>query len=312
MPYCKRQGRSASRIAVIVNPNSRAGSRGSLRPLLERRFGSRLESVCQVSGPDEATALSRQLARSGIETLVAAGGDGTVNAVVNGMMGSSSRLGILPTGTANDLASSLRLPVSMEAACTSILEGNVRTIDVVRVNDWYFITAGGIGLPAHVINTVNQSRRGSGWLNACVRRAGSGLYALSTLYHVTRAAGTAETMALKLEDQTVRLPVYALLVANLSTIGKYMHIAPGACPGDGQLRVVVFAARSCRSFAAAALRTLNGSHGRSASVSMYRGRRLNLTTDRPTTFCADGELKLCGSSFDFEVIPGAIRVICSR
>jgi diacylglycerol kinase (ATP) len=309
MKYENLQETTDSKIAVIVNPDSRSGSRGTLLPLLERRFQSRLDRVRQVSGTAEATELARQLVREGVCTIVAAGGDGTVNAVVNGVVGSRCRLGILPAGTANDLATGLNLPTTLEAACTNILQGTERSVDVIRVNHWHFITAGGIGLPVHVIETVDQLRRGPACVRAGARLAGSGLYALCMLYQLIRPAQPVTKLEVHLEDGTIGLSVYALLVANVGTIGRYMRVAPEAGVEDGQLRVVAFSAGSPWSFAAAGLRTLNGSHGRMSSVHMFSGRRLKLTTDRPTRFCADGELRSPSVSYDIEVVPRAIHLI---
>ena len=299
-----------SKIAVIVNPESRSGSRGTLLPLLKRRFHSRLGTVRQVSGTAEATLLAHQLVRENVSTIVAAGGDGTVNAVVNGVVGSRCRLGILPTGTANDLATGLNIPRPLEAACTYILHGTKRSIDVIRVIHWHFITVGGIGLPVHVIETVDRLRGGPACVRACARLTGSGLYALAMLYHLVHPAGMIAKVELRLADVTLDLPVYALLIANVGTIGRYMRVAPDAFVDDGQLRVVAFGAKSPWHMAAAGLRTFNGSHGRLAHVHVFSGRKLKLTTNRPTRFCADGELKSPAASFDIEIVPRAIALIC--
>jgi diacylglycerol kinase family enzyme len=153
--------------------------------------------------------------QAGVELVVAVGGDGTVNAVVNGLVGSRCRLGILPTGTANDLATSVGLPRQLADACQVILQGAVRNIDVIRVNAWHFITSGGVGLPVDVLETVDDLRGRTGPGRRCARLLGSGLYPISMLYHLIRGVGQARNVELQLDGRRISLRVQALLVSNL-------------------------------------------------------------------------------------------------
>ncbi|HEB29626.1 hypothetical protein LCGC14_3070530 [marine sediment metagenome] len=83
------------------------------------------------------------------------GGDWSVNEVLNGIMGSDVAIGIIPTGTANDLASYYRLPCNIEKACDIILKRRIHRADLILVNNRYFITAGGLGFSSEVANIVN-------------------------------------------------------------------------------------------------------------------------------------------------------------
>jgi diacylglycerol kinase family enzyme len=186
----------------------------------------------------------------------------------------------------------------------------MRTIDVVRVNGWHFVTAGGIGLPVSIIETVEKLRRGPKGSRVMARLTGSGLYALAMFYHTFFAARLARTVEVRIGTQFESLPLYALLIANMSTIGRYMRVAPEAHVADGHLRVVTFGAQSPWHLATAAMRTLNGSHGGAASVRTFTGRCVTLRTDTPTPFCADGETRLCDTSFKIEIVPNALSLIC--
>ena len=255
--------------------------------------------------------MTGELIRAGVDTVVAAGGDGTVNAVVNGMVGTDCRLGIIPVGTANDLAAGLDIPPDVEEACGVVLEGTALRIDVIRVNSWHFVTAGGIGLPVDVVETVGGLRRRSGPAPALAQILGPALYPLSMAYHLFRGARTARTVDVELDDRKMRLRVVALLVANLRSVGRYMQIAPQASLADGLLHLFVLEATGSRlALVSSALRTLNGSAARGACVRMLSGRRLTLNTEGRTSFCADGELGLRGSTFKLEVVPEGINVIC--
>lgn len=253
---------------------------------------------------------TRELVGTGVDTIVAAGGDGSINAVVNGLVGSHCRLGVIPAGTANDLAASVGLPGRMADACQVILQGRVRQIDVIRVNSWHFITSGGVGLPVAVLETVDHLRGSSRW---CARRLGSGLYPMALLYHLIRGAGKAQNVELILDGRKLDLSIHALLVSNLQRIGKYMCIAPRADAADGRLHLFALEAAGSRlQVALSALSTLARQEGRHHGVRMLSGRRLVLNMERATTFCADGETRLCSSSFRFDVVPGGVQLICPR
>jgi diacylglycerol kinase (ATP) len=142
---------------IIGNPNSgRAGSEGFLERCAEiLRSGGLGVEVLNTERPDHATELA---ALAGDRLVVAAGGDGTINEVINGL-GEGATLGILPLGTANVLARQLGLPLDVERACESILRGETARIDLgVATNregeERRFACMAGIGFDAHVVRAV--------------------------------------------------------------------------------------------------------------------------------------------------------------
>ena len=142
---------------IIGNPNSgRAGDAGYLERFAEilRSRGHSVE-VLNTEHPNHATELA---ARAGNRLVVAAGGDGTVNEVLNGLS-EEATLGILPLGTANVLARELGLPLDGEAACRRILDGEVSRVDFGVATDAggverRFACMAGIGFDAQVVGTV--------------------------------------------------------------------------------------------------------------------------------------------------------------
>lgn len=112
------------------------------------------------SSPGDARALARRAAAQGVETIVAAGGDGTINEVVNGMNGSRSRLGILPVGTMNVFAAELGIPMdNLEAAWSVIEAGHVRSLDLPTVNGDCFVQLAGAGLDAQVVRQTTTDSK---------------------------------------------------------------------------------------------------------------------------------------------------------
>jgi len=140
--------------AVILNPS--AGNEQA------RHWQERIESIvggCPVRvtlHSAEAEALARRAAEEGFGKIVAAGGDGTVNEVVNGIVGSSAALGLLPIGTVNVFAMELGLPLRNLKLCWDIIQGdNVRFVDLPSANGRFFVQLAGVGLDAQVVKETS-------------------------------------------------------------------------------------------------------------------------------------------------------------
>ena len=143
---------------IIGNPNSgRAGSKGYLERCAKiLRSGGLTVEILNTEHPDHATELASSIDSS---LVVAAGGDGTINEVVNGLAGKDATLGILPLGTANVLAREIGLPLDVERACERIPRGERARIDLgVATNresvERRFACMAGIGFDAHVVRAV--------------------------------------------------------------------------------------------------------------------------------------------------------------
>ncbi len=105
--------------------------------------------------PGDARAFAAAAVKEGFATIVAAGGDGTVNEVVNGLAGSDAALGILPVGTMNVFAAELGLPGDLDEAWAVIRGGRKRRVDLLRANQQYFIQLAGVGLDALVVQATS-------------------------------------------------------------------------------------------------------------------------------------------------------------
>ena len=136
---------------IVLNPRARAAHRLQLENQLSGV--ARGATVRLTSGPGDAEFLARDAARQGFRTVVAAGGDGTVNEVLRGIVGTPARLGVLPVGTVNVFARELGLPLDWEEAWARILKGRERTVDVGGANDSPFIQLAGVGFVAPVCGT---------------------------------------------------------------------------------------------------------------------------------------------------------------
>ena len=219
---------------VIVNPAAGGGralrSVSWLRERLERRPEARLE-VTRRAG--DAEAMAADAARRGHDRVIAIGGDGTVQEVVNGLLCNAvaASMGIVPVGSGNDLARSLGLPSDLPSAWRLAVGHAMRSIDVARATNGvgaqrWFASAGGIGFDAQVAAAM-ASRRG--W------HAGRAGYLLTTLAELRRFEN--RRVELSVDGVSATRDVLFVAIANGAYYGGGMRIAPSALPDDGRLDV---------------------------------------------------------------------------
>ena len=140
---------------IILNPAARGEK--------ALRFRDKVQKLCQgaslrvTSAPGDARRIAAKAVAEGYDTVVAAGGDGTINEVVNGVAGSNARMGILPLGTVNVLAKEIGIPQgNLAAAWEVVLGGQTLALDLPMANDQFFIQLAGVGLDAEVVRRTTS------------------------------------------------------------------------------------------------------------------------------------------------------------
>ncbi len=156
-------------IAVIYNPAARGEKAGRVREKIRALPRCKLMPT---TAAGDASGLARRAVEHGYPTIVAAGGDGTINDVVNGIAGADITLGVLPVGTMNVFAAELGIPGDLRKAWAVIEAGHTRRIDLGRANDQYFVQLAGVGLDAQVVaSTSRASRKALGPLSYLITAA---------------------------------------------------------------------------------------------------------------------------------------------
>ncbi len=288
---------------TLVIFNHRAGSADRFAQVTRRFEGRSGCEIRRTSHPQDARRFGQAAVEEGFDRVVVAGGDGTVSQVVNGIAPEFSRieLAVLPLGTGNDLARSLGITIEdIDAACSAVMEGKVRKIDVVRITDGttrYFVNAATGGFGAEVsadVNSQDKHRWGpfAYWMTAIAK--------LVDLHEYE--------VRLDLDGQTHDLTLYALALANGRFIGGGFPIAPAAELDDGLLHVTTIPVMSAVELLGVGLSfALGNSHlpGNSVTLNAHRVH-IHATPDMP--FSVDGEPM---SSIDatFQVLPSALSVV---
>jgi diacylglycerol kinase (ATP) len=289
---------------IIVNPTAGAGRGARLVPWLRERFaaspGAELHVTVDATEPE---ALAAAAAARGCERVVAVGGDGTVQAVLNGLLGTArqTELGVLPVGTGNDLARSLGLPADAAEAWEVAIGPSTRLIDVAQARNGegrerWFASAGGIGFDAQVAAAMARRR---GW------QAGRAGYLLTTLAELRRFEN--QRIRMTLDGVPSEHLVLLIAIANGAYYGGGMRIAPGAQPDDGLLDLCVVGDISRLTAIRELPNLYRGTHVRNRAVSMHVARAVTVEGDAETRVHLDGE-PFGGLPLEVVVRPAALSV----
>src|SRR5947208_10108979 len=294
-----------SDVPVLVFVNRAAGRRRShahlppLRTLFES-LGVPHQFV-ETSGAAELESAARQAVDQNHRVLLALGGDGTFQALVNGVCGSDVMIGILPAGGGNDFAEALGLPSDPVSAAQIILKGKPRSVDLVRVRTAdggtrLYAGGGGIGLDAEAARFASGLYR---------RLPGRLRYIASAL----RALSEHLPLKVRLEFPEEALPpveTVALLagVLNTPTYGAGLRLAPDARIDNGLLHVVLFEDLSALNVLRLLPRLTGSGELRTSRVRRWRVKAVRMYADRPCLFHGDGEI-LGPAPAGIEVVPNA-------
>lgn len=293
-----------AKTCIILNPS--AGSVRDLDDVAARLARLPNAEVRLTNKSGSAARFARTAIGKGRDTIIAAGGDGTLNEVINGIgenLG-AARVGLLPLGTGNDFARSLNLPVDLEAAIDVILAGETRAVDLVRVTSdevRYFVNVSAGGFSGLVDEKLTPEMKKTWGPLAYLRSAAAALPELRA-YRTTLAFDNAESLMLEL---------YNVVVANGRYIAGGTLIAPEAAIDDGLLDVVLIPKRPAPELALVVAQIALGTHLSSDVVIHRRATKLTVNSKPGMWFNVDGEL-VGNEPATFEVVPRALRFIAPK
>lgn len=218
------------RVLFLVNPGS--GVNQSRKALLSDYASKHLDPhiyTWDISFSESAVHLfemSRAAAENGVDIIVAVGGDGTVNQVVKGMLGSKSVLGIVPAGSGNGLGHHLHIPIEIPGALDIINQCKIKEIDTGSVNDEIFVSIAGVGFDALVAKKFATAKR-RGFLSYL------GIVTNEYTYYRPRK------YKLNIDGQVIRREALFVSFANTNQFGYNTIIAPDAAIDDGLIDVCI-------------------------------------------------------------------------
>lgn len=290
------------RIGLVIRPREGMEGLEELRGQVEelRRRGHEVWPRLTFEEGD-AVRMARAAARAGADLVVAAGGDGTINQVVNGLMEVEDwegRLGVVPLGTANDFAAGLEIPDAIAEAMEVAVGERSVVVDVARVNDRHFVnvSTGGFGATATEEAPAEAKRLLGPWA-----------------YLIT---GVKKFSELRASEARFRAPdgpsyegeVMLFAVGNAKQTGGGNMLTPRAEFGDGKLDVVIVPGMTRLDFAALLPELRVGTHVDNPAVLYFQTPELLVESEEPLSVNADGE-PMRGTRFDYRLADRPLKVM---
>lgn len=257
-----------------------------------------LPEVYMVRPDSQVEAVVHSALKGGIKLVVVAGGDGTIDSVVGAMIGSSATLGIIPTGTRNNLAYNLGIPSTIPGAVALLREGRRLKIDVGkmrhgRASRW-FLEDATLGLLSDIYPFADSVQHGD-------------LTQIGNLLSTVVSSTPSHLRMILEERKRIDMNAYMVLIANMPYIGPRFQISPDVSWNDNRLDVFVFSDMSKLDLISYAVQSTSGAV-EDDRIKHYRVKRVNIHSDPPMPVLADGML-LDPGPVTAEVHPRALAIM---
>jgi len=288
---------------VILNPFARTAENSD--DLLAKFERLQPDKICVTSEVGDAKNFAREATLAGCDTIVAAGGDGTLNEIINGIADRLSDIciGIVPLGTGNDFARSLELPNNMDDCIELIAKGCTKSFDLGRARGKqvrYFINVSTGGFSGIVDEKLTPEIKQTWGQLAYFRSAAAALPDLCA-YETTIVFDDAETLSMRL---------YNVIISNGRYVAGGIPVAPEAVLDDGLLDVILIPEKPKTELAVLTGQILLGKHLSSQAIIYRRSAKVVVNSHPGMSFNVDGELLENGPSV-FEVLPRGIQFLVS-
>jgi YegS/Rv2252/BmrU family lipid kinase len=288
------------KVRAILNPRAGVGAQRTRDAVERGRPGWSDFAVYLTRAPGHATELAREAVASGADVVVAVGGDGTVNEVARAVIGTSAALGIVPVGSGNGLARALRLPLQPARALEALERGELRAMDVGRLNGRPFLNVAGVGFDAAVGRAFHERGRRGG------RRGLLGYVHLSVRELV---AYRPTPLELECGGERLEIAPFVVTVANGPQYGSGAVVNPGARLDDGRFELVVFDHAPLPRLLLAASRMFAGGVERMPGYRRLSGTVATITSREPLAVHVDGDPVAPATRVDVELAPLALQVV---
>ena len=291
---------------LILNPIAGRGRAGALRTDIHaalRQSGIETD-VALTRAPREATDVAQRAREDGFELVIAAGGDGTLHEVINGLMRAAGSapagaLCIIPIGTGNDFIKALNLSKDWRAACQRIAVGQTRLVDIGRLNQEFFANNIGVGFDAQVgIEAAKIT-----WAQ------GMAVYVIALARHLLLSHRTPH-VNVELDGKNFAQRITLLTVGNGRCAGGGFWLTPHAEVDDGWFDICIADRLNRAQILALVPEVMKGTHINKRPVHMARARRVVITSDEPLPVHADGEILYTDAHrLEVELLPQKLEVI---
>jgi YegS/Rv2252/BmrU family lipid kinase len=286
----------AKKALLLINHHARKGKQqvATARQQLQSLGLELLEQ--EMPPPDQLSDVIRRY-RGKVDLVIIGGGDGTVNAAIAGLIDTQLPLGLLPLGTANDLARTLEIPLDIAQACQVIAAGNAQQIDVGWVNGQHFFNVASLGLSVKITRQLTKEVK---------KRWGVLAYAVSAFQVLWKSRLFHAEIRLA-DGQVHRVKTIQIAVGNGRFYGGGMAVAPDAAINDGRLDLYSLGLEHWWQMLALFPLLHRGHHASTPWSDSWEGQEFYVQTRRPRSINTDGEITTVTPAH-FRVLPRALRV----
>lgn len=251
----------------------------------------------------DAGQLAHQAIADGVESIIASGGDGTLSATAEALVGTDIPFGVVSRGTANAFAAALGIPDTIETACQTILAGKTRVVDSARCNGKPMVLLAGVGFEAETVEGADREAKD---------RYGMLAYFFSGLQQL-RELGTFEFEAkIETDERVITVTAAAITIANAAPpISIFAQGPAGIITDDGLLDLTIVAPTNRLGAIASAYHLLQTAFRDEAAkrddIGYLKAKRLKISTDPPQKVVLDGEL-IGATPIEVECIPSSLTI----
>ena len=287
---------------IILNPVSAKGRAVDLRKEIESEFKKlKLDYQIHISKSlqDMMNATKKNL-KNGFTNFIGVGGDGTIHYMANILAGTDKNLGVIPTGSGNDIAVNLGLPSDVKSCCRIIKKGATKRLDLGLINDkYYYLCIAGSGFDSQVNDLANNTR---------LPVKGPAKYS----YSVYKTLITFKSKKFFMDYDNSQREVFGMMItaSNMPSYGGGMRITPDADPEDGLFDICIIKRMSKLHFIKVFPKVYEGKHIEDSNVEIFRTSYLKLDSEYRFSVFADGEY-ICKLPASFKVAPKKLNFIVS-
>lgn len=287
---------------IILNPVSAKGRAMDLRKEIESEFKKlKLDYQIHISKSlqDMMNATKKNL-KNGFTNFIGVGGDGTIHYMANILAGTDKNLGVIPTGSGNDIAVNLGLPSDIKSCCRIIKKGATKRLDLGLINDkYYYLCIAGSGFDSQVNDLANNTR---------LPVKGPAKYS----YSVYKTLITFKSKKFFMDYDNNQREIFGMMItaSNMPSYGGGMRITPDADPEDGLLDICIIKRMSKLHFVKVFPKVYEGKHIEDSNVEIFRTSYLKLDSEYRFSVFADGEY-ICKLPAIFKVVPKKLNFIVS-
>ncbi len=289
------------KVLIIINPTSGTGKQKSALKAIEKKI-DRINfdyEIKETQYAHHATEIARQAATDGCDIVVAVGGDGTVNEVAQGLVGTQTKMGIIPCGSGNGLARSLKIPITPAKAVEVLNDNKMKRIDTMSVNGHFCASIAGIGFDALIAKEFQEKPKNT-------RGFHSYLQLIATKYPKYKP----NQYKLEIDGVSSVHKAMFICLANANQFGYNAIVSPDSRIDDGLIDICIVKNIPILSATPTALLLLTNNLNHSPRVKIMRGKNVKICNNTNGYANIDGEAIEVGKTVDISILHKSLMVIC--